>query len=190
MTSPDPTTPALESAGRAASEREVLTALAPRVRGWIYRYVGPHRDIEDLVQQALLEIAVALDRFDGRSSVATYAHRIALRVAGHQLRRLRREPVPNVHLVQDAADACDPEQVAMGREGLRHLYDALGKLPAKQRAAFVLCCIEGLPHEGAASVEGVSIGTLRTRLKRGRAQLAKELRQQASLAPLFEGRQR
>ena len=90
MTSSGPTPATHDRDGSPAGEREALIALAPRVRGWIFRYVGPHRDIEDLVQQALLEIALALDRFDGRSSVATYAHRIALRVAGHQLRRLRR----------------------------------------------------------------------------------------------------
>lgn len=164
---------------------ELLEELAPRVRGWVARHIGPREDLDDITQEALVQIALALDRFRGESSLDTYAHRIAIRVALAQRTRSRRAPQPVLHLVPEAEDARDPESIASQRQSIRALYDALDALHATRRTAFVLTAIEGLSHEDAAAIEGVSIATLRQRLKRGRADLAVLLRRDPILGAMF-----
>lgn len=163
---------------------ELLVELAPKVQRWLFHTVGPRGDLDDLTQEALVQIAQALDRFRGECSVETYARRIAVRVALRQLKHGRRD-VPPLRAVQDAADTRDPERIASSRESLRALFAALDQLHESRRLAFTLCAIEGLAHEEAAEILDISVNTLRQRLKRARADLAEKLRRDPALAPLF-----
>lgn len=169
--------------GLHASNPEVLRRLAPKVRLWVFRYLGPSADVDDVTQEALIEIARALERFEGRSKIETYARRIAVRVAYRMRRRSR--VTETLELVPTEADRRDPERLAMHRESLRRLYAALADLTEKRRTAFVLCAIEKLSHAEAAEVTGVSLDTLRARLKRARAQLTGWLATDPYFAPFF-----
>lgn len=169
----------------------LLLLLFPRVRAWTFRMVGPRPDVEDVVQEALTELALALPRFEGRARVTTFAHRVVLRTACRALaRRPRRAEVP-LELVPALADpAVDPETRASGREAMRRLYRVLDELPENRRVAFVLCAVEGLaPHE-AAELLGTTPEAMRSRLAHARAQLAELLRDDPVLGPLAsrEGR--
>jgi RNA polymerase sigma-70 factor (ECF subfamily) len=168
---------------------DLLEELAPRVRRWIFRHLGPSDDLDDVSQEALVQIALALDRFRGDASLTTYAHRIAIRVALAHRRKARREPA-GLYLVHEPEDARDPESVAAQRQSIRALYRALDALHASRRTAFVLCAIEGLSHEDAAALENVSVNTLRQRLKRARGDLAVILRRDPILGPLFDREER
>ena len=168
---------------------DLLAELAPKAQRWLFHTLGPRQDLEDLTQEALIEIAAALPRFRGECSVETYARRIAVRVALKHMRRARRE-APPLRAVPDPSDERDPERIASSRESLRALFGALDRLHGSRRVAFTLCAIEGLPHEEAAAILEVSVNTLRQRLKRARADLAEHLRHDPALAPLFAGRSR
>ncbi len=176
-TGPGTTTP-------AAPVEQVLRDLEPEVRRWVARYLGPSPELDDAVQEALIALAAALPRFEGRSRLTTYARRIALRSAGRHVRRLRATPAAP-GLVAVPTEELNPERLAMGREGVDRLYRALGALSDKRRRAFVLCAIEKLPHEEAAEVEGCSLVTLRARLRHARADLTGILADDPYLAPLF-----
>lgn len=176
-----------EAGGRVAADalHDTLTDLAPVVRACVHRYVGPRADADDIVQEALIEIAGALVRFRGESSLKTYALRIAIRVASRHLKRSRRREQPGLHAVPSPADTRTPEAVAMQRESLRRLYRCLDRLTPGRRAAFVLCAVERRSHAEAAEIEGVSVETLRARLKRGRADLARLLSGDPHLSQLL-----
>lgn len=173
------------SADEPSTASALLEELAPRVRSWIARHLGPRDDLDDVTQEALVQIALALDRFRGESSLETYAHRIAIRVALAQRTKARRAPTPSLHLVPEPEDARDPESIAAQRQSIRALYRALDALHETRRTAFVLCAIEGLAHEDAAEIEGISVPTLRQRLKRARADLAAALKRDPILATMF-----
>jgi RNA polymerase sigma-70 factor (ECF subfamily) len=143
------------------------------------RFLGPGHEIDDAVQDALIELASALERFRGESSVRTYAYRIALRVA-YQHRRKRPPVLPPLALVCDEAD---PEVLLSQRQALIRLYAALDALTSQQREAVLLCAIEKMPHPEAAEVLGVEVEALRQRLKRGR----RELRERLAHDPLLGG---
>jgi RNA polymerase sigma-70 factor (ECF subfamily) len=167
---------------RAELERS-LVALLPRVRQWLYRALGPHGALDDAAQDVLVELARALPKFEGRSSVETFAHRITTRVVyryyGRRARRQARELVGVEAFEPDriASPTRLPEALVAEREALIRLHRCLAKLPEKRRTAFVLCAIEGLePHEAAALV-GTSVGSMRARFMHARDELARLLNQ-------------
>lgn len=167
-----------------ASVADVLSMLAPQIRGWVFRHVGPGPDLDDAVQEALIEIADALSRFEGRAKLTTYARRIAVRAATRYRRRHPRPRTAELHVMRDDRT---PERLAMERESIRHLYKALDELSPKLRTAFILCDIEREPHESAALIEEISLDALQARLKRARAQLREILANDPYLAPMFGG---
>lgn len=140
----------------------VLRELVPEVRRWMLLHLGPREDLDDAAQDALSEIASALHRFEGRSSLATLARRITLRTSYHYYRKRRPEPVsvePEGH---------DPERQVAARRALERLHVALARLPERRRAAFVLCAVEQLTPSEAADVLGVSPNAMRSLVCRAR----------------------
>lgn len=155
---------------------QLLRDLLVDARRWISRYAGPRADLDDLVQEAMIELVVALERFRGDSSVRTYAHRIVLRTTARELAK-RRASHKRLELVPEIEreGQGDPESHLSDRQAMTRFYEALLELSEKRRNAFVLCAIEKLPHDEAAAIEAVSVETLRARLKHARADLERAL---------------
>lgn len=172
-----PSAPAPDELARlqAGDPRAIEAACAkalPTIRRLLFRLLGPRPEVDDATQDALLAFARALPRFEGRSSLATLAHRITVRVA-YRYFRGGRPPELALSLVAPAPDEVDPESVAASRETLRRLYRCLERLPEKRRVAFVLCCVEGMTPTDAAELEGTSAVTMRSRLMRARQEVAR-----------------
>jgi RNA polymerase sigma-70 factor (ECF subfamily) len=174
--------------GPTESPEDQLVALVPAVRRWLYRLVGPGPDFDDAVQEALVEVARALPRFEGRSKLTTYAHPIVLR-SGYKAiaRRKRRRNEEDVAALDRVAAPHDPEDQAHHRGQLEHLHRVLDQLSEAQRGAFILVNVERLSHDEAADREGVSLETLRKRLTRGRAELARRLAADPELVAMLKG---
>lgn len=153
---------------------KILAELAPMIRRVVHRHLGPRRDLDDATQDAMIEVALALDRFRGESSLHTYVYAIAMRAAMRHRRRARAATL--LRALDDPEDLRDPESIASQRQSVRALYRALDGLHDSRREAFVLCAIEQVSHAEAARIVGVSVETLRQRLKRARADLAVLLR--------------
>jgi RNA polymerase sigma-70 factor, ECF subfamily len=149
------------------------------------RFVGP-ADAEDVVQETFLRAYHGLGKFRGESSLKTWLYAIALNRARARLGtlgRLRamfvpgrsREDDPFASL-DDAADpAASPEENAVLKERRVLLRAAIRALPEEFRAAVLLRDLEGLSYEEVAEVLAVPIGTVRSRLARGRALLKEKL---------------
>lgn len=176
-----------EAPARIEDEDATLRALLPDVRRWVARYAGPRNDLDDLVQEAMIELVVALERFRGDASVRTYARRIVMRTTLRELRarRSRHQHLELVGEPETESDAPDPERLVSSRRAIAAFYAALETLSEKRRNAFVLCAIERLSHDEAAAVEGTSIETVRARLKHARADLSANLRAHPALSHLF-----
>ncbi len=138
-------------------------------------------DAADATQQTLLLAVRSLSRFDGRSSFGTWIYRIATNACIDELRRRRRRPL--VGLDPDAAGdglasgsagtfgtpAEDPSETASRRVDVDA---ALSALPSEFRTAVVLRDVCDLAYEEIARVLEVPLGTVRSRIARGRATLA------------------
>lgn len=177
-------------AGDRDALQEALRELLPDVRRWLCRVLGPGAPLDNVTQDVLIELARALRRFEGRSSLRTLAYRVTVRhayrgLAKHNRRRDRERPL---ELLPPPPDRIDPESRAMHREALARLYRCLERLPDKRRRAFVLCAIEGLTPQEAAELEGTKPVTMRSRLHHARQEVERRLAHDPYVARLLEGR--
>jgi len=157
---------------RRELERRLL-ALLPKVRAQLFRMLGPRAALEDAVQDALIELAQALPRFEGRASVETFARTVTLRVGYRYFSRDGAHDVFDPEL-QPAPGPLADEELAQ-RRALARLHRCLARLPKKRRTAFVLCVIEGLPAAEAAQLVGTSAGAMRALAMHARDELTRML---------------
>jgi len=140
------------------------------------RLAGNEADALDATQEALIAIARGIRRFDGRAAFTTWTYRVATNACLDELRRRRRRAVPGLpddlgqgEIATTAAVAIDvvPERLAIDA--------ALAELPDEFRAAVVLRDLCDLDYAEIAEVLAIPPGTVRSRIARGRAQLARRL---------------
>jgi RNA polymerase sigma-70 factor (ECF subfamily) len=168
-------------AGDTDATRETLRELLPHVRRWLHRLLGNSPDLDDATQDALIEIATFLPRFEGRSKLSTAAHRITVRVAYRYFKSSRDVALADVPEVEGPRTDADTRIDA--REALARLHRGLRRLPAKRRTAFVLCAIEGMSPTEAARVAGTTAIAMRCRLLWARRELQRLLNADPYLAP-------
>src|SRR5439155_21804 len=92
------------------------------------------------------------------------------------------------HRIDVPDSARGPEEQALGRERERVLSALLMEVPAEFRAVVVLCDVQGLSYEEVAAATGAGLGTVKSRLSRGRARLRELLAAHRELFPLVERR--
>ncbi|MEO7735793.1 MAG: RNA polymerase sigma factor [Kofleriaceae bacterium] len=166
----------LELARRAASgdraaQRQVFLEQRAHVHRALYRILGSNREIEDLVQDAFIEIFRALGSFRGTSSLGRWCQTIAVRIAYLAISR-RRAPTVDLALVDDGlANDVDVRRTVQMREAARRLYAALDRIEPKQRIAFALAAIDGRPLAEVAQLTGSTMFAIKTRLWRARREL-------------------
>lgn len=163
-------------AGHPAVIEEALLELAPRVRGWCYRRVGPSAALDDVVQEVLIELARALPSFEGQSSLSTFAYRVCSRVVWKHLAKHRAAPPASALDDDFAARGADPERASIERQALSAVLACLERLPARRREAFILCELEGESPEQAARMLGTTPGAVRSRIMHVRRELERRLR--------------
>jgi RNA polymerase sigma-70 factor (ECF subfamily) len=164
----------------------VFHAYAPRVYSVALRMLGNTADAEDVTQEVLLQVVRKLDTFRGKSSLATWLHRVTVNAALARRRRQARRPERHLDVSLDcvAADAgsdgCEPERKALDYELRQHLERAIAGLPEMYRDVFVLADVEGLPNAEIGQLLGLSLAAVKSRLHRAR------LMARDALAPYME----
>lgn len=181
----------LELARRAASgdraaQRELFLAQRTNVHRALFRILGSNRELEDLLQDAFIEIFRAVHTFRGDSTLGRWCQTIAVRVAYLAISR-RKPPAVDLALVEDTvADATDVRRHVQVREATRRLYAALDRIEAKQRIAFALAAIDGKPLAEVAELTGTSVFAVKTRVWRARRELMRRAGKDAVLAAYLE----
>jgi RNA polymerase sigma-70 factor (ECF subfamily) len=173
---------ALVAAARAG-DREALDRLLRRHHDRIHavcrRLSGNDADALDATQEALIAIARGIGRFDGRARFSTWAYRVATNACLDELRRRRRRPVPGLPEDHDGLEAgvVDPAATVPldALEDRLRVDAALAELPIEFRAAVVLRDLCDLDYAEIADVLAIPPGTVRSRIARGRSQLARLL---------------
>lgn len=122
---------------------------------------------DDLTQETYLRAFRALPAFEGRSSARTWLLGIARRTCADHIRSMIRKRRLDHRLAAGAhADTAEPDP-----SGHLGAADLLHRLPGDRRSAFVLTQVLGLSYAEAAEVEGVPVGTIRSRVARARSDL-------------------
>lgn len=162
------------------SAEELYEQYFPQVFRLALRLASNRTDAEDLAQEVFLKL-LSTRPADMSGSTAGWIHRVTTNLFLDNMRRKKRrpeslvgehheflvsrDPIPEV-LVHDAA--FDPD-----------IEEALAELPQQMRVAVILSDVEQLSHEEIAAALGIKVGTVRTRVHRGRVQLRKNLSHRA-----------
>jgi RNA polymerase sigma-70 factor, ECF subfamily len=163
-----------------------------RIFALTYRITGNRADALEATQETFLSVFRAAASFRGGSAVSTWIYRIGINAARDALRRRRRAPIPEdrpeilgAHGFlgegspgaqsvrgEGPARSQDLEEVVATRIDLAR---ALASLPEDYREAVVMHDVGGIPYEEIARVTGVALGTVKSRISRGRRLLAQRL---------------
>ena len=172
--------------GDRAAQRELFSAQKAAVHHTLFRILGNNREIEDLVQDAFLEIFRALASFRGDSTLTRWCQTIATRTAYLSISR-RKPPAVDLAMVEEIlpGDANTHRQAVM-REAARRLYAALERIDAKQRIAFALAVIDGLSLAEVAQLTDSTVVAVKTRVWRARKDLMKRARKDAVLSTYLD----
>jgi len=159
--------------GDRAAQRELFQAQRLSVHHTLYRILGANRDLEDLIQDAFLEIFRALPSFRGDSTLGRWCQTIATRTAYLAISR-RKPATVELDVVEDViAGEHDTRRHAQVRVAARRLYAALEKVEAKQRIAFALAVIDGRSLAEVAQLTDSTTIAVKTRVWRARRDLLK-----------------
>jgi RNA polymerase sigma-70 factor (ECF subfamily) len=165
-----------------AGDRQALDVLLrrhyDRVHAICRRIAGASRDADDAAQEAMISIVRGLARFDGRSAFSTWTYRIATNAALDELRKRDRRPTPHLSdpdgPAPEVADPLSHRTVEAAVDRLS-IDEALDELPEEFRVAVVLRDVCDLDYAEIADTLGVPVGTVKSRIARGRSLLAGHL---------------
>jgi RNA polymerase sigma-70 factor (ECF subfamily) len=164
--------------GDLAAFNELVELHQRAVYNLCLRMIGSAAAAEDSAQDAFVSAWRGLGAFRG-GSFRAWLMRIAANACTDELRRRSRRPAvsldappPGSEDPIDVADSSEgPELRALRRERQAAIQAALLRLPADQRLAVIMCDIQGFAYEEIAVAMGVSIGTVKSRISRGREKL-------------------
>lgn len=142
--------------------------------------MGSAADADDATQDSLLAIVRGLRSFDGQAAFSTWAYRVATNTCLDHLRRAKRRPSVSLDELTDQGlpgPAVHFDAAIVDRDALE---SALAALPDEFRVAVVLRDVLDLDYADIASTLAVPIGTVRSRIARGRALLARALGNQTT----------
>jgi RNA polymerase sigma-70 factor (ECF subfamily) len=165
----------------APSWEEIVTEHSARVYRLAYRLTGNMHDAEDLTHDVFIRVFRSLDSYQP-GTFEGWLHRITTNAFLDKMRRKQR--IRFDALSDDAAERLPtremgPEQSYNDTHFDDDVQRALDALSADFRAAVVLCDIEGLSYEEIATTLGIKLGTVRSRIHRGRSQLREALAHRA-----------
>jgi RNA polymerase sigma-70 factor, ECF subfamily len=172
-------------AGDSAAFTALVHRHERRVYNLAYRMLGREEDARDAAQDAFLNALRRLSTFRGQAAFTTWMHRVTMNTCYDILRRRKREPLiddPERELPERVST--DPAAAVATAVDVQR---ALVQVPREFRAVLVLHDIQDLGYEDVAEILGVPVGTVKSRLHRGRIALARLLGERSGPPPPSEG---
>jgi RNA polymerase sigma-70 factor (ECF subfamily) len=173
---------------RAGSEEAFAWLIAhyhQPIYSLLARTVRNQADAADLTQEVFVKVFRGIHGFHGESSLRTWIYRIALREASNQRRWWMRHQQQEIPIEQEVAEGdggrpallkdmlVDPSEspydAVVHEENRSHVEEALRQVPEPFRTTLILRDIEGFVYEEVAAMQGINLGTVKSRLVRGRA---------------------
>ena len=166
--------------GDASAFNTLLGQHERRMYAVALRMCGNPEDAQDCLQEAMLRIYRSISGFKAQSSFATWVYRITMNTCLDELRRRKNRPNTSLDGLYDAGwspvdPGETPEKHAMQRDLGRHLQAYIQELPEDMRAAIVLRDIQGYSYEEIASILDANVGTIKSRISRGREKLREKI---------------
>jgi RNA polymerase sigma-70 factor (ECF subfamily) len=175
--------------GEAAAYERLVAEHSGDVYALLVRLTSDAEEARDLTQETFLRAFQSINRFRGEASLKTWIYRIAINQARNRWRwwrRRRRDVTVSLDATDDHRErplsatlptdnSLSPEQETLARERESQLREALLGLRSSFREAVVLRDVEGFSYEEIAATLQISIGTVKSRIARGRLELRRQL---------------
>src|SRR5215510_171829 len=168
---------------------ELLTTFERPVYSLCFRLLGDAEEARDAAQETFLKVYRGLGGFRGEAGLKTWIYRIAINQAMNQQRwwrRRHRDETLSLELSRGDSgvtlgsllpgSTSSPEEQAIASERERRIMSALAEIKNDYRVALVLREIEELSYEEIAETLGISIGTVKSRIARGREELRRRMK--------------
>jgi RNA polymerase sigma-70 factor, ECF subfamily len=174
--------------GDSVAFEQLVNERSGEIFGLLHRLTENHEEARDLTQETFLRAFQSIATFRGEADLRTWIYRIAINQARNRWRwwrRRRRDFTLSLDSTDDAghqaliaklkSDNSDPERDALAREREQMLSKALKGLRRVYREAVILRDIEGFAYEEIAVALDINVGTVKSRLARGRQELRQKL---------------
>lgn len=175
--------------GDAEAFDSLVTLYSADVYAMLCRVTGNQEEASDLTQDTFLSALTAIKGFRGQSTLRTWLFRIAINHSRNRFRwwkRRKRDVTVSLDAEIGGSEmkvhetlsdkGRSPEDSAISNERERALMNALHGLPDIFRESVVLCDLEGMSYEEIAATLGVNLGTVKSRIARGREELRRKLK--------------
>jgi RNA polymerase sigma-70 factor (ECF subfamily) len=174
--------------GEAAAFEELVAERSGEIYGLLFRMTENGEEARDLTQETFLRAFQSIGRFRGDADLRTWIYRIAINQARNRWRwwrRRRRDATVSLDAAQGQSNQAlittltepseNPEQRTLAHERELALRSALQKVGRVYRETLILRDIEGFTYEEIAATLGINVGTVKSRLARGRQELKRKL---------------
>ncbi len=174
--------------GEATAFDTLVTRYSADIYALLYRITEDAEEAGDLTQETFLNALRAIKNFRGEADLKTWLFRIAINESRNRFRwwkRRKRDTTISLDATIGnsettlgdtfSSDLKTPEENLLAKEREEKLRKALNDLPAHSRETIVLCDIEGYSYEEIATLLQINIGTVKSRIARGREELRKRL---------------
>ncbi len=166
--------------GRELAFNELVKRYTDRLHNFLYRYTHNHQDCEDLVQETFLRVHKSKQSYERIAKFSTWMYTIALNLAKSLYKKKQRMHKISIH--KDETDPNDFEMMIEDKSilqdeelhqklSLEKLEKALMKLAPEFRDVVVYRDLQELTYDEIAEITGVAMGTVKSRINRGRAQI-------------------
>ncbi|MET3574428.1 RNA polymerase sigma factor SigW [Bhargavaea ullalensis] len=171
--------------GDQSAFEEIVSLYQNRLYQVCYRMLGNRHEAEDITQEAFIRAYINLHTFDQKRKFSTWLYRIATNLCIDRIRKKKPDafldaPVPGTegldHYSSIAHDSPLPEEEVERMELQDRVQYEIGRLPDKYRSAIVLRYIEELPLQEISEILELPLGTVKTRIHRGREALRKQMK--------------
>ncbi|MBN2899594.1 MAG: sigma-70 family RNA polymerase sigma factor [Clostridia bacterium] len=152
-----------------------------------YRMLGNEEDAKDITQEALIKVYKSINKFKGTSSFSTWLYRIVMNTCKDELKKRKEvmisldkeiETGEGTMAMEIGDERLNPSKIVEKNEITHMVQDAISRLPEDNRMVVVLRDIQGLSYEEISEVIKEPIGTVKSRINRGRNMLKKILTEQ------------
>jgi RNA polymerase sigma-70 factor, ECF subfamily len=184
--------------GEVSAFNQLVLRYQQTVYGVVFRMLGNADVAADVTQDTFIAAFRAIATYRGGSSFRAWLLRIASNMACDHWRRIQRHPAESLESLTEeeephASDLLsalattgpegNPEERLLTQELQELIQKGLQQLPLDQRVAVVLCDVQGLSYEEIAETTQTTLGTVRSRIARGRARLRQYLSEHKELLP-------
>jgi len=169
-------------AGDSRAWEEIVHSFARRVYNLAYRFNGRHEQSEDLTQEVFVRVYRSLDQYDPEAGdLSNWLMRLARNLVIDDYRRRTRTPTDlgddlNQYEFHLRSELDAPDRGVERAERARQVREAISRLPEDLRECVMLRDIEELTYQEIVETLGLPLGTVKSRINRGRIELAKILR--------------